>query len=145
MVIAGGNWNLIENNEVWDNWRVGFMLFSVPSAIREEFDPSKQFDTSHFNRFTGNAMSVAPDGSEDLNGVDFWWDDTGTGNCWQNNEGSSHNAMFGLPDCDSGGSPGLPANAVKQGPLAPCATYDRSDPFFRDPPACDFFRTPEEP
>lgn len=152
MVFAGGNWNLFETNTVWDNWRAGVMLFSVPAPIRDEMDPSKAFDTSHFNRFAGNIMGVAPGGEEDLNGVDFWWDDQGEGNCWQDNAGPegadvTSNTMYptGLPDCDGGGSLGIPNNPVKSGELAPCALYDRNDPDFRDPPGCDFFDTPPEP
>jgi hypothetical protein len=146
-VIAGGNYNLIQGNRVWDNWRAGFMLISVPGAIREEHDPSRQFDTSHFNKFLRNVMGIASDGSEDPNGFDFWWDDTGEGNCWQDNIGEvTHNSMSGdLPDCESGGSIGLQANPYKQGPIASCVTYNRSDPVFRDPPGCDFYDTPEEP
>ncbi|MDQ3987200.1 MAG: right-handed parallel beta-helix repeat-containing protein [Actinomycetota bacterium] len=150
-VIAGGNYNLIEDNFVWDNWRSGFMLISVPAAIRDEGDPSKQFDTSHFNQFSGNLMGVAPNGKDDPNGLDFWWDDNGEGNCWAKNKGGkdgiSSNAMdpTGLPTCKSGGSFGMPANPYKQGPLVPCVMYDRSDPFWRDPPGCDFYDTPEEP
>ncbi len=150
MVIAGGNWNLLEHNQVWDNWRAGYMLFSVPAAIREE--PDKGFDTSHFNKYLGNIMSLNPRGRPDLNGLDFWWDDQGEGNCWQNNKapkdrGIVSNTLYpgGLPDCDSGGSEPVPNNPYKSSQLAPCATYDRDDPEFRDPPGCDFFDTPEEP
>jgi hypothetical protein len=151
MVIAGGNWNLLEGNQVWDNWRAGFMLFSVPAAIREEYDPNKAYDTSHNNMYVLNSMSLTPQGDEDLNGVDFWWDDQGSGNCWQDNESPgdavTSNTMYpnGLPDCDSGGSLGLPNNPYKSGLIAACATYDRSDETFRDPPGCDFFDTPAEP
>lgn len=151
LVIAGGNWNLIEENKIWDNWRAGAMLFSVPAAIRNETDPTKAFDTSHFNRYTDNTMGFDLDGNADLNGVDFWWDDQGEGNCWQDNTSGAgeitSNTLYptGLPDCDSGGSLGLPNNPVKSGELAPCALYDRSDETFRDPPGCDFFDTPEEP
>lgn len=152
MVIAGGNWNLLEDNQVWDNWRAGFMLFSVPAAIREEYDPSKAYDTSHFNMYTGNFMSLLPNGTPDLNGLDFWWDDQGEGNCWQDNpapedRGVTSNTDYpsGLPDCDSGGSLPVPNNPSKSAQIAACATYDRDDPDFRDPPGCDFFDTPEEP
>lgn len=149
MVIAGGNWNLLEDNRVWDNWRAGFMLFSVPAAIREE--PEKGFDTSHFNKYVGNVMGTAPSGKVDLNGLDWWWDDQGEGNCWEDNKGAegevTSNTMYptGLPDCESGGSIGLPNNPYKTGSIATCALYDRDDPIFRDPPGCPFFDTPEEP
>ncbi|MGH2756020.1 MAG: right-handed parallel beta-helix repeat-containing protein [Actinomycetota bacterium] len=151
MVIAGGNWNLIENNQVWDNWRAGLMLISVPAPIREEYDPNKAFDTSHHNMYTQNEMSLTPKGDIDLNGFDFWWDDQGEGNCWQDNTGAddavTSNTMYpgGLPDCDSGGSLPIPNNPYKSGSIASCALYDRNDEFFRDPPGCDFFTTPEEP
>jgi hypothetical protein len=151
MVIAGGNWNLLQDNEVWDNWRAGFMLFSVPAVVREEYDPSKAYDTSHFNKYVGNHVSLTPRGLVDLNGVDFWWDDQGEGNCWEDNVAPddvvTSNTMYptGLPDCASGGSAPIPNNPFKSGQIAACATYDRSDPQFRDPPGCDFFDTPEEP
>jgi hypothetical protein len=151
MVIAGGNWNLLEKNQVWDNWRAGFMLISVPAAIREEFDPSLAFDTSHFNMYFKNEMGFDPKGAPDLNGLDFWWDDQGEGNCWQENAAPddtiTSNTMYpqGLPDCDSGGSFGLPNNPYKSGQIVSCALYDRNDDFFRDPPGCDFFDTPAEP
>jgi hypothetical protein len=151
MVIAGGNWNLLQDNTVWDNWRAGFMLISVPAVIREETDPAKAYDTSHFNKYTGNHVSLNPAGLVDLNGVDFWWDDQGEGNCWELNVGANDavtsNTMYptGLPDCASGGSAPIPNNPAKTSQIAACATYDRNDPQFRDPPGCDFFDTPEEP
>ena len=153
MVIAGGNWNLIQDNTVWDNWRAGFMLLSVPGPLREETDPTKAWDTSHFNKYTNNLVSTAPGGTEDLNGLDWWWDDQGEGNCWEKNsvggeEGEvTSNTMYpgGLPTCESGGSMMIPNNPYKSGQIAACATYDRYDENFRDPPGCDFFDTPEEP
>lgn len=152
LVIAGGNWNLIENNTVWNNWRAGFMLFSVPAALREEEDPEKAFDTSHFNMYANNTVGVSPKGIPDFNGVDFWWDDQGEGNCWQENIGPdgalpTTNTMYplGLPTCESGGSLLLPNNPAKSSMIATCATYNRYDPDFRDPPGCDFFDTPPDP
>ncbi len=148
MLIAGGNYNYVEGNHFYDNWRQGVMLFGVPAALREE--PEAGFDTSHFNHYVGNHFGFAPSGATLPNGLDVWWDDQGEGNCWQDNESSAgdvtHNATspLGLPDCDSGGSPGLPA-APKQGTLAPCAAYDRSDPVNRDPAGCDWFDTPSKP
>ncbi|HEV2755041.1 MAG TPA: right-handed parallel beta-helix repeat-containing protein [Actinomycetota bacterium] len=151
MVIAGGNWNLLQDNTVWDNWRAGFMLFSVPGPVREETDPEKAWDTSHFNKYTGNTMSLNLAGLVDLNGVDFWWDDQGEGNCWEKNAGPedavTSNTMYptGLPACADGGSLPVPNNPYKTSQLAPCAVYDRNDPELRDPPGCTFFDTPEEP
>lgn len=151
VMIAGGNYNFFNDNRIYDNWRYGVMLFSVPAAIRDETDPAKQFDTSHFNVFVENLMGIL--GNKSLpNGLDIWWDDTGTGNCWQDNssfkdEGVTDNAMDprGAPDCDSGGSPGLVFNPYKQVPLVPCAEYDPDDEVNRDPPGCDWFDTPPKP
>ncbi|MEA2433560.1 MAG: hypothetical protein QOG54_1017 [Actinomycetota bacterium] len=153
MVIAGGNYNLLQANRVWDNWRTGFMLLSAPAPLREEYDPNKAFDTSHHNKYIDNIMGIALNGKADLNGTDFWWDDTGVGNCWENNVGDKElgvrsNTLYpgGLPDCEvSGGSAGLPANPYKQGQVLTCALYDRNDSFWRDPPACTFYDTPAEP
>jgi hypothetical protein len=151
LVIAGGNWNLIEKNTVWDNWRAGFMLLSVPAAIREEEDPSKAFDTSHFNMYVDNTTSLDSFGNVDLNGIDFWWDDQGEGNCWSDNIGAgdtiTSNTMYpnGLPACPEGSLP-VPHNPSKTALIASCATYNRwGDETAKDPPGCDFFDTPPEP
>jgi hypothetical protein len=151
MLIAGGSYNFVRNNAVYDNWRAGFMQFGVPAAIREEVDPTKQFDTSHFNFYVDNRLGFGPRGEKLPNGIDVWWDDQGEGNCWQGNLSANDeitsNTLYpgGLPDCDSGGSALNPFNPVKQAPLVPCATYDRDDPLFRDPPGCGWFQTPDKP
>ena len=148
--LGGGNYNRFERNEFYDNWRSGTLQIYVPAALREE--PENEGDTSHFNRYRGNRLGFAPGGGLQPNGIDFWWDDQGEGNCWQDNVPNSgevtHNAVDprGLPDCDSGGSEGLPINAIKTSLLAPCATYDRrGSDAERDPPNCEFFDPPERP
>ncbi len=157
VMIAGGNHNLVRNNDIFDNWRQGVMQFWVPSAIRDEFDD--QFDTSNENHYTGNRVGFGPGGLEQPNGVDFWWDEQGTGNCWQGNTAATGavttNAtlpieqtggqvpLTGFPDCDSGGSVMTVGNVVKSAQLVPCATYDREDQ--PAPPLCDWFDTPTPP
>ncbi|MBW3621565.1 MAG: right-handed parallel beta-helix repeat-containing protein [Actinobacteria bacterium] len=149
ILVAGGNHNLIEDNDIYDNWRNGIMLFWVPAAVREDFDPTLQYDTSHHNHILGNRFGTSPEGLRQPNGVDQWWDDQGTGNCWQGNTGLdgaiTTNAIYpgGLPDCDSGGSVWEPGNPVKSAQLAPCATYDREDN--PRPPGCDWMDRPDEP
>ncbi|HEX4818550.1 MAG TPA: right-handed parallel beta-helix repeat-containing protein [Nonomuraea sp.] len=120
--IAGGNDNIVRNNKMWNNWRRGWMLFSVPDAFvcpqKDEenlhgCDPAK-VSTAYNNSFYGNLMGVAPDGSYQPNGEDFWWDNMAgnTGNCWWANktaEGKSLNnkpAIPGLPECNGGKDPG---------------------------------------
>jgi hypothetical protein len=158
-VVAGGNHNLFRANDVFDNWRAGFMLFHVPAALRGEEDPEKQFDTSHHNQYRDNRLGFGPDGLTQPNGIDQWWDDQGEGNCWQGNvsatgevtSNSLHpvgdGASTGLPDCDSGGSWAFPTapNPAKSAQIAPCATYDRDDPVLRDPPGCSWLDSPSRP
>ena len=73
------------------------------------------------------ALGVAADGSRQPNGTDFWWDEGGTGNCWQANTAGAAAVTSDpqpLPDC---GAPALfhPSNPVKQAQLLPCATWSR--------------------
>jgi hypothetical protein len=151
VLIAGGSHNFVTRNYIYDNWRNGVMMFGVPAALREEPDPSKQFDTSHFNFFVENFMGLGPKGQKLPNGLDFWWDDQGEGNCWADNtsgaEEVTSNTLYpgGLPDCESGGSSFIPLNPYKQVPLVPCGVYDRDDPVLRQPPGCDWMTTPEKP
>ena len=151
LLIAGGSYNYVTQNSVYDNWRAGMMMFGVPAAFREEPDPTKQFDTSNSNHFVANLMGVGPRGEELPNGVDFWWDDQGEGNCWSKNksgkEETTSNTMYpgGLPDCESGGSTFIPLNPYKQGPLVPCGTYNRDDPILRRPPGCTWMTSPDKP
>jgi len=144
-----GNHNFVDANQVWSNYRQGFMLFWVPPALlREDYNPLHQTDNSNFNRFTRNRMGIAPDGSAEPNGLDFWWDDAGRGNCWERNVTPggvkiTHNATLGyLPHC------ALPSllpisNLIKTTSILGCAQYDRnSNPA---PNGCDWIRTPPKP
>lgn len=143
-----GNHNFVSSNQVWDNWRQGFMLFWVPPALmRGDYDPLHQTDNSNHNWFTGNEMGFSPSGEVLPNGKDFWWDDQGIGNCWEGNVAApgkriTHNATLGLPDCPRGSL--LPvSNLVKTTQLLPCAQYDRySNP---DPVGCTWLQTPRKP
>ena len=147
VLIAGGNYNFVQGNQIWDNWRNGVMLFWVPGAVRGDYQPEAQYDTSNGNHFRDNAMGFAPNGLKQPNGTDFWWDDQGLGNCWQGNTSSrgavTHNATLALPDCASGGSTSPAGNPAKSAANAPCATYNREDN--PDPVGCDWFDTPQRP
>jgi len=144
-LIAGGNGNIVRNNQVYDNWRDGFKLFFVPANFRG--DPDKGIDTSFDNTYEANKMGMRPDGTRDLNGNDFWWDDEGRGNCWTKNTGPGGAAPTSnstLPDCP--GSPVfLPGSPNKTASQAPCATWDPQDEDLQDPPGCDWFTRPPEP
>jgi hypothetical protein len=145
-LIAGGNGNLVRDNRVYDNWRYGLMLFWVPAAARGEYDPAKQIDTSFDNHYEHNHMGSTPDDARALNGVDFWWDEEGSGNCWTQNVGAGGGPVTSdpglLPDCPGSSifSPGRPDKTAK---MAPCATWDPHTNQF--PPGCDWFTTPPRP
>ncbi|MGH2782495.1 MAG: hypothetical protein ACRDLA_14020 [Thermoleophilaceae bacterium] len=159
LLTAGGNLNTIESNLFYDNWRQGTMLFSVPSAAREEPDPTKQQDTSWGNEQTTNLMGIAPGGAEDPNGVDFWWDEQngfesfpdapGILNCWQENAAFAGRRPTSdpatLPTC-TGERTFRPANPAKQAGLAACAAWDPSNEATDSSlPGCDWFTNPTEP
>ena len=151
VLIAGGNFNSTDNNLIYDNWRYGTMQFWVPAAMRDEFDPTKQRDTSHYNRTFGNTFGIKPNGDIAHNGMDSWWDDEGDGNCWADNESSrgefTHNFLpnAGDPLSCPGGSVDNPVGDVKLAGFVSCAAYDRNDPDFRDPPECNWFDSPPKP
>jgi hypothetical protein len=145
ILIAGGNSNIAANNYIYDNWRQGIALLYVPAAVRGTTDPSQTYDTSNDNKFISNKMGVRPDGTRDPNGVDFWWDEEGGGNCWSGNEGPGgadvKTEPSSLPTCPGG--PFTPGNPAKTAQLGTCATWDPMTN--TDPPGCDWFTVPPEP
>jgi len=149
VMIAGGNRNLVENNLIYDNWRQGVMLFWVPAALRGENGPQAQFDTSNGNHFVNNRLGRHPKGLRQPNGVDFWWDEQGVGNCWEGNVpftgAVTSNVLLptGLPTCSGGGSLSPVGNAVKSATLVPCSEYNREDN--PAPSGCDWFDDPAAP
>lgn len=151
VLIAGGNFNSTDNNWIYDNWRYGTMQFWVPSPLRDEYDPTKLYDTSNGNRTFENKMGIRPDGSVAHNGLDHWWDDQGVGNCWEDNESSREggvpttNFLVDPGPCADGGSVFLPGAPVKDAGFLSCSQYDRNDPTWRHPPGCEWFESPEKP
>lgn len=144
VLVAGGNANLFARNWIYDNWRYGTMQFWVPAAVRNDPDPRNQYDTSHFNRYVGNRMGLSPSGRVLPNGLDFWWDEEGAGNCWERNAagpGGITSDPNDLPEC--GGTPLFtPGNPGKQALLVPCATWSREN---THPPGCDWMDRPPRP
>jgi LPXTG-motif cell wall-anchored protein len=146
VLIAGGNYNLVRDNDIYDNWRYGVMQFWVPGAIRGDYEPAAQLATSNGNRYVGNRMGRHPVGAVQPNGLDFWWDDQGVGNCWEDNTSApgevTHNALIPvLPDCSTGSL--VPVGNVKDAALLPCAEYNREDN--PDPVGCDWLDSPQAP
>ncbi len=90
ILIAGGNNNNVHHNRIWDNWRRGTMLVTLPDIV-SNIDTPEQVrglrSTSHRNRYHDNVMGRSPSGKVMPNGVDFWFDDFpgGEDNCWYRN------------------------------------------------------------
>ncbi len=152
VLIAGGNFNSTDHNWIYDNWRYGTMQFWVPSPLRDEYDPSKLYDTSNGNRTFENRLGIRPDGTTAHNGMDHWWDDQGVGNCWEDNKSSreggepTNNFLVDPGPCADGGSQFVPGTSgVKDAGFLSCSQYDRNDPTWRHPPACTWFDSPEKP
>ncbi|MCW3012678.1 MAG: hypothetical protein JWO90_3082 [Solirubrobacterales bacterium] len=146
-MLYGVNENLFTGNRIWDQHRSAVRLFGVPAAARGEMDPTKAYDTSHGNRFTGNVFGVRPDGTPDRNGVDVFWDEQGIGNCWEGNTTAKGAAVTSdppkLPTCRGGGSTNPLGNSLKLAADLPCIQWHPTrNP---DPPGCDWFTTPEDP
>jgi hypothetical protein len=100
VLIAGGDDNVVRDNDIYDNWRRGTMLLAVPDVIAcspspdegaPPCSPQGLASTSNGNRYYDNRMGRTPDGTAKPNGVDFWWDEFpgNTGNCWYPNTGSA--------------------------------------------------------
>jgi hypothetical protein len=148
ILIAGGNANFVNENLIYDNWRAGAMLFWVPGAVRGDYAPGEQYDTSNHNRFSANRLGFHPAGVTQPNGVDFSWDEQGVGNCWGDNvsatgEVTDDTQLVPLPDCSAGGSASPIGNVAKTAQNAPCATYNREDE--SDPVGCNWFDDPVQP
>jgi hypothetical protein len=149
MLIAGGNFNSTDHNWIYDNWRYGTMQFWVPAPLRDEYDPSKMYDTSNYNHSFKNHLGLTPDGEKLHNGQDFWWDDQGLGNCWEDNESSrgepTNNFAIDPGPCADGGSQNQAGIAAKDSGFLSCSQYDRSDPTWKHPPECEWFNDPAKP
>jgi hypothetical protein len=161
VVIAGGNTDVVRDNNIYDNWRRGTMLLAVPDAIScppgtQTCMPSNPTSTSFDNRFYDNRMGRAPSGAKKPNGVDFWWDEfpTDTGNCWYGNRGpdgtdaswTGDPQRFAVPgrsvpgflpeDCGTSVGTG---NSAKEAMLAYCAEAAIGDT------TCDWYSRPPRP
>ncbi len=129
VLIAGGNYDTVLNNHIWDNWRRGTMLLAVPDAIScapnadegaPPCTPQKAATTSIDNHYTGNVMGRTPSGQVMPNGVDFWWDEfpTNGANCWD----LTNVGQDGQPGTFTSDPPRAPGNATLPGflPVQDC-------------------------
>ena len=169
--IAGGNNNEIDNNRIYDNWKRGTMLLTLPDSL---FGRDTELNsTSHRNRYHDNVMGERPNGTVDPNGVDFWWDAANSfndggqdimtsgvqDNCWYDNGPfTSDPPPPDVPGTNEGGRlPALCDNDTDDATdsyqlhyltkltseLLPCQDAIGGGEF--DPDACHWFQTPPEP
>lgn len=96
--IAGGLFNGIKGNRIWDNvrWGVGIFYFQEPASG---------------NRVEGNVFGVDPGNNRLANGFDIWWDEQGVNNCFQGNGPVTSDPAI-LPDCGGPVTAGNPVMAV---------------------------------
>ncbi len=118
----GHNNGRVFKNWIWDNWRSGAYLLSIPDSLvtpEGNVRPGGScnnplLSTSCGNRFYANQLGRVPKGFKPFpalrkfgnrvgavrgrapNGVDFWWDEGGVGtvirNCWFDNKGADGTA-----------------------------------------------------
>jgi len=142
VLIGGGSRDLLTKNWIYDNWRYGVYLLSVPATLRGDNDPSHQQDTSDQNEFLDNVMGTTPAGKRLPNGLEFEWDGAGQGNCFAGNQTRSPSDPASLPACP--GSPVyLESNPAVLAAAAPCTAWDPNTA--PDPPGCNWFTTPAKP
>ena len=142
VLVIGGNYNLFRDNWVYDNWKIGFVQAWVPGLSRGDNQLAAQEETSHHNRYLANHMGITPAGKRMPNGIDYFWDGQGTGNCWQAS-GTVVVEPLRLPDC-SPGSPGrLLADPNVLVLFVDCGAYDLATQTL--PAGCDWFDTPARP
>jgi len=144
VVMGGANRDLLKQNWIYDNWRQGVLLLTVPAAVRGDNDPAHQQDTSNGNQFIDNVMGVTPSGARAPNGLEFEWDGGGQGNCFQGNRMGSGTGSdpAALPSCPGSPLYVAPNPAVTAGQL-PCTAWD---PYKQpEPPGCTWFTTPPKP
>jgi hypothetical protein len=160
MWIAGGNHHTIRRNFIYDNWRRGTMVFSIPDAlvcgpVAENEQAGCSFtsvSTSHYNQQYENVMGRSPDGHALRNGVDFWWDafPGNRGNCWYWNRGPAPitSSPSPVPNCTDGRDPAMSigtGNVVNEIELLSCLAAFETRNFDRDTTTCPWLFSPEKP
>jgi hypothetical protein len=142
VLVIGGNYDVFRENWVYDNWKVGFVQTWVPGLVRGDFGWSTLEETSNFNRYVGNHMGSDAAGQSLPNGLDFFWDGQGTGNCWQTARSDSVEPLT-IPACSAGAQGRLLDDPNKLVLFGDCSNYDL--PTQTLPLGCDWFDTPQRP
>ena len=82
IVLFGGRRNLVQNNRVYGNWLTG--ISTLKQFILKQTDAADTIG----NRIEGNKLGL---NGTDLNGYDEFYDGSGSGNCWIDNDEHSPN------------------------------------------------------
>jgi parallel beta helix pectate lyase-like protein len=142
VLVIGGNYNVFRDNWVYDNWKIGFVQTWVPGLLRDDNRLSSQGETSHYNRYLDNHMGTSAGGDRLPNGIDFFWDGEGTGNCWQT-AATDVVQPLALPACPAGGQHRFISDPNTVVLFADCSGYDLAKRAF--PAGCDWFDAPPRP
>jgi hypothetical protein len=138
----GHNNGRVFRNWIWDNWRSGAYLVSIPdSLVTPEGNvrpggscENPMLSTSCGNRYYANQLGRVPKGFRPFramrkfgnrvgalrgrapNGLDFWWDEGGVGsvvsNCWFRNRGADGTAASVTGPGAGDGADTLPSNCA---------------------------------
>jgi hypothetical protein len=137
LVLVGGTQNTYAGNLIYDNWRAG----------------ATQYGYARGNRWLGNLAGFDPSGNVAPNGLDFWWDQTGDRNCWQDNASSWAESWGGvrsspsrLPDCAHPSAGGVVSDTWRI--TSACARFapgSPADPKGAKPENCHWLATPARP
>ena len=142
VLVIGGNYNLFRANWVYDNWKIGIVQTWVPGVARNDNRWSAQRETSHNNRYLGNHMGISAAGQPLPNGLDFFWDGEGAGNCWETTTADVVQPVT-IPRCSAGGPQRLISDPNLLVLFIDCSNYDLSTKTL--PAGCDWFSSPQRP
>jgi hypothetical protein len=142
VLVIGGNYNVFRDNWVYDNWKIGIVQTWVPGVARSDNRWSAQGETSHNNRYTANHMGTSATGQRLPNGVDYFWDGEGTGNCWETASSDVVQPMT-IPRCSAGGPQRLISDPNLLVLFVQCSNYDLSTKTL--PAGCDWFTSQPRP
>ena len=105
VLLASGNWNLVQNNQIWGHDRYGVWLGTGQAlVVGPTSDPPALPYLSSNNTFIANRMYPSDGVEGEQNAVDFAWDGGGINNCWEGNtrspdgEPANSDALF-MPPC----------------------------------------------
>jgi hypothetical protein len=141
VLVIGGNYDLFRQNSVYDNRKAGFVQTWVPGLIRGDYAWEAQEQTSYFDRYIDNQMGVDPNGRPLPNGVDYFWDGQGGGNCWTT--GTATVEPLVIPACPARSVGRLLPDPNRLVLFMDCTGYDLGTRTL--PAGCDWFQDPVQP